>query len=258
MLYLNHANVRFRLRVVVPARAVLVGAVAIVLISLREMADAVDQTEHKGTDAPPTRPSAHHPTDVRGPPRLRGWDDAARKSTARSTRVHQGELCRRRGTGVLRRPIWSTRGARALRRRQRRAGRVCVADTYGPSNGPDGGLARTTSPIRPAAASRHQMGPRTVAAVGRCTPFTRESEAPSDAARLLILRKAFDGDRARLRKTSRPTTGSPMPGKKARTPAGSRTRREASSASSPCRRPAGNEAMPRSAPPSASCWRCSA
>ena len=50
MSYRDQVIARFGLRVVVPAVAVLVGALAIVIISLSEMADEVNQIEDKMTE----------------------------------------------------------------------------------------------------------------------------------------------------------------------------------------------------------------
>ena len=79
MSYRDQVIARFGLRVVVPAVAVLIGALAIVIISLSEMADEVNRIEDQTDDAVGRGRAAGDGPRLEETPRdYAEWDDAVR------------------------------------------------------------------------------------------------------------------------------------------------------------------------------------
>ncbi len=92
MSYRDQVVARFGLRVVVPAVAVLVGALVIVVISLGR--DGRRGQPHRGPAHRTLgggRGAGHDPPARGDAPRLRRWDDAVRNATARSIRTFMAE-----------------------------------------------------------------------------------------------------------------------------------------------------------------------
>ncbi|CAN5275125.1 bifunctional diguanylate cyclase/phosphodiesterase [soil metagenome] len=202
MLELNRANIRFLLNIVLPALVVLVGTVAIVIISLKEMASAVDRTEIAATQraadaaiqATARRMSGTHRDYAR-------WDDAARKLYGKI----DPDFVKDNYVSSTEDPVFfdtaylvDRAGNRLFAYRHGGPVNLSVTDAFGPD------MPRMIAglPTDDSAYAVHSGYVRgawglMVAAVGPVTSFTRQAGKPRDA-RYLIVAKSFDDEAVRV------------------------------------------------------------